>query len=244
MEGKNEESPKPESRKQESVAEYENQSSNTQTRLVKERRPLWKRLLHGRSEAQDIYARVTGTSDGKYAEKVIEHLSKEIETINNNMTVFRTKISLAIFLGPFLLLGSVIIGAKGVAIAIKADFLFWLAVIGLVGCYLLIAYIASRIEQQAGEQCNEWRALIAQLYIDPSKSLTALDKEEAFNIRGPKLYNLNRSRAVYMWSYFYMILAFFMSTIIIGRIKPVDAPVNQQSLVIKCLTQETTNRGE
>jgi hypothetical protein len=45
-------------------------------------------------------------------DKLIEHLSKEIETQTDNLMTFRTRVSFAALIGPFFLLGSLLVAAK------------------------------------------------------------------------------------------------------------------------------------
>ncbi len=99
---------------------------------------------------------------------VVQHLSKEIETTTNGMMTFRTRIGFGLLVGPFLLLGSLIVGAKGQPVAIHLRWYGWLALPIVVLCYLGIAYIASEIEAQAWEQCDRWREMIGDLCKTPS----------------------------------------------------------------------------
>ena len=46
-------------------------------------------------------------------EKIIEHLTKEIEVITTSIMTFRTRAVFTAWIGPFILLGSLIIGTKG-----------------------------------------------------------------------------------------------------------------------------------
>lgn len=41
-------------------------------------------------------------------EKMIEYLSKEIETLTTNIMLFRSRIAFSIWVGPYVLLGSII----------------------------------------------------------------------------------------------------------------------------------------
>ena len=55
-----------------------------------------------------------------YEDKLIDHLSREIETHTKNMMTFRARINFAVF-GPFVLLGSIMVSAKGVPRGITPD---------------------------------------------------------------------------------------------------------------------------
>lgn len=100
--------------------------------------------------------------------EVLLHLSKEIETASNNMMAFRTRIGFGLLVGPFLLLGSLLVGAKGQPITFNLAWYGKLAFPVMIICYLGIAYIGSEIEAQAWEQNNRWRKLIARLHANPT----------------------------------------------------------------------------
>lgn len=48
-----------------------------------------------------------------HEDKLIEYLSKEIETSTKNLIAFRERINFAVFVGPFVLLGATLAG-KGI----------------------------------------------------------------------------------------------------------------------------------
>jgi hypothetical protein len=96
-------------------------------------------------------------------EKLIEHLTKEIEVQNNNMMTFRTRANLPVFLGPFVLLGSIVIGQKQTPLGIRLDGIAITAIIGLAASYLAMGLAAARIEISMAEQCDKWRDLIAKI---------------------------------------------------------------------------------
>jgi hypothetical protein len=99
-------------------------------------------------------------------EKLIDHLTKEIEVQNNNMMTFRTRANLPVFLGPFILLGSIVIGQKQTPQSLRLDGIGIIAVIGLAASYLAMGLAAARIEISMAKQCNTWRHLIAKIVTD------------------------------------------------------------------------------
>jgi hypothetical protein len=101
---------------------------------------------------------------------LVQHLSKEIETTTHNIMVFRTRIGFGLLVGPFLLLGSLIVGAKGQPVTTNLKSA-WPALVVIIVCYLSIAYIASEIEAQAWEQCNKWREIIGDLCRNPPNQI-------------------------------------------------------------------------
>ncbi len=105
------------------------------------------------------------------AKEVIQSLSKEIEANTNNMMVFRVRIGFGLLVGPFLLLGSFVVAARGQRISFELD--KWaIAAIFMNGfCFIVLAYICARIEEQVWEQCRKWRNLIALLFNDSSAQI-------------------------------------------------------------------------
>jgi len=99
-------------------------------------------------------------------EKLIDHLTKEIEVQNNNMMTFRTRANLPVFLGPFIVLGSVVIGQKQTPKGLSIDALTITAIVGLAASYLAMGLAAARIEVSMAKQCNRWRDLIAKIVTD------------------------------------------------------------------------------
>ena len=101
-------------------------------------------------------------------EKLIDHLTKEIEVQNNNMMTFRTRANLPVFLGPFILLGSVVIGQKQTPQGLSIDALTITAIVGLAASYLAMGLAAARIELSMAKQCDKWRDLIAKIVTNES----------------------------------------------------------------------------
>jgi len=105
-----------------------------------------------------------------YEAQFIEHLSKEIETHTNAIMSFRTKIAFTVFVGPFILLSSVLLsieklptlpkcpsGLAGILASLRQPLLILLAT------YLLLGLISGLIEAHMWAQCNRWRRLIVWL---------------------------------------------------------------------------------
>jgi hypothetical protein len=84
------------------------------------------------------------------------------------MMTFRTRANLPVFLGPFILLGSVVIGQKQIPQGLRIDALTITAIVGLAASYLAMGFAAARIELSMAEQCNKWRDLIAKIVTDES----------------------------------------------------------------------------
>jgi hypothetical protein len=142
--------------------------------------------------------------------KLIDHISKEIEAQTNNMMAFRTRAILPVFLGPFILLSSVVITAKGIPLAITFDRLTVGAFIGLAVSYLVLGLSAAGIEWQMWEQCNTWRDLIVKLVCDSGTTEAEVRRALTFK---PKLFR------GYLAMYSAMFLAFVCAIIIVLQVK-------------------------
>jgi len=104
----------------------------------------------------------------EHEEKLIDYLSKEIETQTNNLMAFRERINFAVFIGPFVLLGATLYG-KGIprlhlsALDLTARVELVLTFVGVILSYLTMGIACSLIEVHIWEQCNKWRARIAEI---------------------------------------------------------------------------------
>jgi hypothetical protein len=107
--------------------------------------------------------------------ELIVSLSKEIDTTMTSIMAFRTKIGFGMFVGPFVLLGSFIVAAKGQPVPFNLSQSGRIALVVDLACYLAIGFIAAKIEAQAYDQCNKWRNLIWRLLNEP---LREIEKKE------------------------------------------------------------------
>jgi hypothetical protein len=145
-------------------------------------------------------------------------LSKEIETTATIMMAFRTKVGFGMFVGPFLLLGSFIVGAKGQPVSFNLNWYGWAALGVDIICFLGIAYIASQIEAQALRQCNRWRRLIGELRRNPSMQIDSTQLE--LNLRWRRW---NGAEAGYLVGYFLLFLSVAAAVVIIlQQVSPVQ----------------------
>lgn len=139
----------------------------------------------------------------QHEDKLIEYLSKEIETHTNNLMTFRTRVSFAALIGPFFLLGSLLVAAKHIPKASNG----WRISGGLVLMilsYLTLGWAAGSIERHAWRQCNVWRELIAEICNGNTANVTA-----------KKLEFHEKLRLGYLVSYGAMVLAFGSAVLII-----------------------------
>lgn len=95
-------------------------------------------------------------------EKLIDHLTKEIEVTINNMMGFRTKSAFIVWIGPYVLLSSVIIATDG-DFSLTMNCAMKLALITASVSYLILGIIAGLIERGFWRRCNILRQCILEL---------------------------------------------------------------------------------
>ncbi|MBI1803074.1 MAG: hypothetical protein HY033_05985 [Ignavibacteriae bacterium] len=95
--------------------------------------------------------------------ELIKHLSKEIEVLSTNMITTRLRAAFTVWVGPYILLGALVLKQQLSAVVMRLDPL-GVSLLALVfGLYLSLAYIAGRMERYGALKCNEWRDLITRL---------------------------------------------------------------------------------
>jgi len=135
-------------------------------------------------------------------DKLIDYLSKEIETQTNNLMAFRERINFAVFIGPFVLLGATLYG-KGLPhvhwgeVSAKAWTGITLSFAGLVLSYLTMGIACSLIEVHIWKQCNKWRERIAEISSGHNTGFTL-----------EQLKFEHRIKRGYLWVYLAMLVAF------------------------------------
>jgi len=137
-----------------------------------------------------------------HEDKLIDYLSKEIETQTNNLMAFRERINFAVFIGPFVLLGATLYG-KGIPHVRWAEVTrkVWIGIglsfVGVVLSYLTMGIACSLIEVHIWKQCNKWRERIAEISCGHNKGFTL--EQLAFE---------HRIKRGYLWVYLAMVIAF------------------------------------
>ncbi|HSS22332.1 MAG TPA: hypothetical protein VLL54_19830 [Pyrinomonadaceae bacterium] len=103
-----------------------------------------------------------------HEEKLLEHLSKEIETEMNNLMKFRERINFAVFVGPFVLLSAILFGrgfpqVNWGSLSGKAWFGLGISLLLTLLSYLMLGICCSRIEEHMWNYCNKLRERIAEI---------------------------------------------------------------------------------
>lgn len=109
-------------------------------------------------------------------EELIKHLSTEIMVLTQLATTFRSRIAFLTWVGPLIVLGSVVIATRGAFKPNMADPLFLPSIALLLMVYLVLGYVAARIEQFAWYRCDIYRRAIVQIAKDGG--LTELESKE------------------------------------------------------------------
>ncbi len=145
------------------------------------------------------------------SKEIIQHLSKEIETLTNNNMIFRSRASLSVFLGPFVVLGSFVIALKGTHISFHLNNWTWVAVAFAILGYWGLAYMSGVVEEHAWSQCNKNRDLIARLHESPQS-----------NISFEELRVKYKARRAYVITYSFMLVIFISAVYIVSGLKFTD----------------------
>ena len=96
------------------------------------------------------------------SEQLIGHLSKEIEMIMNNAVSFRMRSAFTVWIGPYILLGSVLIVTKGEIVFTFGDSTRDATILAGV-TYFCLGVAGGLLERGAWRRCNELRRLIFAL---------------------------------------------------------------------------------
>lgn len=145
---------------------------------------------------------------------VIEYLSNEIQTTTTNMMVYRSKIAFAVFLGPFLLLVAVVANANNLKVSFDTNKATVIGLgVGWCACFLILAYMNARIEQQAWRQCNRWREAIAEIHNAPLATI----QPTAF--RDDLYKKERRTRQIYVIAYLVLLISFILSILILFSLR-------------------------
>jgi hypothetical protein len=141
-----------------------------------------------------------------FDEKLIEYLSKEIETHTNSMVAFRARGHFSLFVGPFAILGALLVTDRAFVLPATADLSAIWPLIGLVAGYMGLGWMSFAIEEHVWNQCNRWRSLIADVRAGGAEAVT-FDKL-VFRHRLPRAYAL---------SWLAMFFAFVSSLLVVAR---------------------------
>jgi len=101
----------------------------------------------GNETPQEDHRKPTGGS--QTIGRLMEHLSSEIQKLTETTMTFRTKIAFVAWIGPFVLLSSVVLAFKGRFRLPVHDPLFIVAAIIVCGGHIALGYIGARMERRS-----------------------------------------------------------------------------------------------
>lgn len=142
------------------------------------------------------------------SKELIEYLSKEIETITNNNSTFRSRASLSVYLGPFIILGSLIIALKDARITSTSSTWTWILAGFAAICYVGIGWMSGKIEDHGWKVCNRYRELIARLHENPKEPVKKEDLKVEYY-----------TRAAYVAVYLLMLAIFISSITLVSKLQ-------------------------
>jgi len=136
---------------------------------------------------------------------MLEYLSTEISTLTTNTMTFRSRITFSIFVGPFLILGTLIILSAKEPLTYGPistwDFKMWMALVVALAGFICLGIISGKVEQGAIVQANKWRTCIVLLQSADEFDSNELEKN---------ILDINKWRAttVYIIAYIALIATF------------------------------------
>lgn len=112
-------------------------------------------------------------------DSLINHFSREIETLTSSIMSFRNRIVFTVFIGPYLLLGSIFVATNGNFTLNTNSTWVWVAIVVASVIFFALGVASSRIEKLAWRQCEKWRRIIIKLANCDDEASTLLN--EAIN---------------------------------------------------------------
>ena len=90
---------------------------------------------------------------------------------------FRSRIAFSVFIGPFLILGSIIVSSSknGLNLSFNST-KAWIAALIAAAAFWALGLISGRIERGSWDQCNQWRQCIIKLQNDNALTEDDLEK--------------------------------------------------------------------
>ena len=142
-----------------------------------------------------------------FTKECIEHLSKEIETVTANLMTFRTRIGFTVLIGPFIVMGSVLLATGGKVATPGLDFWFISSTIVAVASYFGLGWYGSQLDKHLSDKGNDWRQEIIEL------SQNKEPDDEKFKF-------LYRTREFYFLGFAIVLIAFVSVTYCVSRVLP------------------------
>jgi hypothetical protein len=143
-------------------------------------------------------------------DKLIEHLSSEIQQTTETTMNFRTRIVLIAWAGPFILLSSVVVSTKGFFHIPERDPVLLGSLIVVCACYLALGVIAGYMERLSWRRCDYLRGKIIEY-----TKLVSFDDVKDSDFAHPRM--ASGAMPCYLWAFSVILVSFISASIAISR---------------------------
>jgi len=125
------------------------------------------------------------------SKEIIKALSEEITKGSDRIIAFRNRVAFLTWIGPIVVLGSVVVAAKG-NLPIRVVNVWGTVIPGIiiVVCYLGLGVVAAKIEKHAWNHVNSVRNILLSLATDDSYEWKISDYRDNINRRIVMAYSL------------------------------------------------------
>lgn len=143
-------------------------------------------------------------SDSRTA--LIDYLSNQLATSGTNQVKFRARFLSTIFIGPFLVFGSILVATDGKLDFNPQNISTIIGILGLLASWGFLGYLSARLERAYCDSCESFRKMIFKLSTEDSPKL----EESEFLFPGQE--NLEKG---YIAAYICLLIG-FSSTVLVG----------------------------
>jgi hypothetical protein len=158
-------------------------------------------------------------------DKIIEHLSNEIQKVIETTMTFRTRIAFVAWIGPFVLFSSLVVATKGRFHFPTGDWkFFWIPLAVFCVCYVFLGWLGARIEKEAWKRCDYLRQRI--IMYSKRESLTDISDTD---LNHPAM--VKRIISAYILACTLILISLFSVSIAFSRIEPKGSELTQKSTV-------------
>jgi hypothetical protein len=149
--------------------------------------------------------------------EVIKHLSSEIQNQSQYLMTFRSRIAFTVLIGPFIVLGSVLVAAKTTA-ANPWDWFDTILCVCLSIVYMCIGLYGSALDQHGIDKCDDWRRML--LSVSEVTPTSEKDTSELKRSDGKGLMIGDKARGPYLAGFALILLEFFIFGSLLLRLFP------------------------
>jgi len=107
----------------------------------------------------------------EFRKELIAHLSQEVDTHTKMIFDWRARAAFYWLVGPFVLIGSIVILTKHPLLFSRLNWFGWVAVIVACFCFVAMSVLGGVMEKTMWDQCNIWRRMIFRLTTNSAPEL-------------------------------------------------------------------------